>query len=96
MLTFLLTCSFVYWHVFGDLTETVVEIFIDIPLAFSTDVCLTVAIGMIIDISMGNYASNKDENFHSIENGFGKFTRSFQLPDDIDESTDVVLESSPV
>ena len=30
--------------------------------------------------------TNKDENFHSIENGFGKFTRSFQLPDDIDES----------
>ena len=30
--------------------------------------------------------NNKDENFHSIENGFGKFTRSFQLPDDIDEN----------
>ena len=30
--------------------------------------------------------TNKDENFHSIKNGFGKFTRSFQLPDDIDES----------
>ena len=29
---------------------------------------------------------NKNENFHSIENGFGKFSRSFQLPDDIDEN----------
>ena len=29
---------------------------------------------------------NKKENFHSIENGFGKFNRSFQLPDNIDES----------
>jgi len=30
--------------------------------------------------------NNKNENFHSIENGFGKFSRSFQLPDDIDEN----------
>ena len=29
--------------------------------------------------------NNKDENFHSIENGFGKFSRSFQLPDEINE-----------
>ena len=29
---------------------------------------------------------NKKENYHSIENGFGKFSRSFQLPDEIDES----------
>ena len=29
---------------------------------------------------------NKNENFHSIENGFGKFSRSFQLPDDINEN----------
>ena len=29
---------------------------------------------------------DKKESYHSIENGFGKFSRSFQLPDDIDES----------
>ena len=29
---------------------------------------------------------NDDNNFHSIENGYGKFSRSFQLPDNIDEN----------
>ena len=29
---------------------------------------------------------NNDNNFHSIENGYGKFSRSFQLPDNIDEN----------
>ena len=29
---------------------------------------------------------NERKNYHSIENGFGKFSRSFQLPDEIDES----------
>ena len=29
---------------------------------------------------------NSDNNYHSIENGYGKFSRSFQLPDNIDEN----------
>ena len=29
---------------------------------------------------------NKNENYYSIESGYGKFSRSFQLPEDIDEN----------
>jgi len=29
---------------------------------------------------------SSDNNYHSIENGYGKFSRSFQLPDNIDEN----------
>ena len=28
---------------------------------------------------------NSDKNYHSIETGYGKFSRSFQLPDEINE-----------
>jgi len=29
---------------------------------------------------------SSDNNYHSIENGYGKFSRNFQLPDNIDEN----------
>lgn len=56
-----------------------------VPGMNKSDLSIEINKGHLI-VSGERKFDNKDENFHSIENGFGKFTRSFQLPDNIDES----------
>jgi HSP20 family protein len=56
-----------------------------VPGMNKSDLSIEINKGHLI-VSGERKFDNKDENFHSIENGFGKFSRSFQLPDNIDES----------
>ena len=56
-----------------------------VPGMNKSDLSIEINKGHLI-VSGERKFDNEDENFHSIENGFGKFSRSFQLPDNIDES----------
>ena len=50
-----------------------------------SDLSIEIDKGFLTVSGERKFEDNK-ESYHSIENGFGKFSRSFQLPDDIDES----------
>jgi len=56
-----------------------------VPGMNKSDLSIEINKGHLI-VSGERKFNDKDENFHSIENGFGKFSRSFQLPDNIDEN----------
>ena len=56
-----------------------------VPGMNKSDLSIEINKGYLV-VSGERKFDNKNENFHSIENGFGKFSRSFQLPDDIDEN----------
>jgi HSP20 family protein len=57
---------------------------IAIPGLNKNDLSIEIEKGHLI-ISGERKFSNEKNNFHSIENGYGKFTRSFQLPENIIE-----------
>ena len=50
-----------------------------VPGMNKSDLSIEINKGHLI-VSGERKFNDKDENFHSIENGFGKFSRSFQLP----------------
>ena len=64
--------------------EDKIGIIAEIPGLNKNDLSIEIEKGHLI-ISGERKFSNEKNNFHSIENGYGKFTRSFQLPENIIE-----------
>ena len=77
------------WRPSADISETDDEYLIkaDLPAVKREDVDLTVQNGVITLSGERKYAtSDKSEKAHRIEKFYGRFTRSFTLPDDVDVS----------
>jgi HSP20 family protein len=70
-----------------DISETdkVFNFEFAVPGINKTDLSIEIKNGYLT-VSGERRINNNDNNFHSIENGYGKFSRSFQLPDNIDEN----------
>ena len=70
-----------------DISETdkVFNFEFAVPGINKTDLSIEIKNGYLT-VSGERKINNNDNNFHSIENGYGKFSRSFQLPDNIDEN----------
>lgn len=82
------------WRPAADISETKTEYLIkaDLPDVAREDIELTVENGMITLSGERRYEkSEDDETAHRIEKFYGKFVRSFSLPDDVDTS-DITAE----
>ncbi|RNC84728.1 MAG: Hsp20/alpha crystallin family protein [Balneola sp.] len=69
-------------------TETLFEVSVVLPGLKKEDISVDLEKGKLT-ISGERKFENKDEgkNFHRVETQYGKFSRSFYLPDSIDESS---------
>jgi len=79
----------VEWAPSADISETDKEYLIRaaLPAVKKEDVKVTVDDGMItIDGERKQQTEDKNEKVHRVESFYGHFTRSFSLPDSIDES----------
>ena len=75
------------WRPSADISETDDEYLIkaDLPAVKKEDVSLTVHNGVITLSGERKYETrDKSEKAHRIEKFYGRFTRSFTLPDDVD------------
>ena len=76
------------WSPSADISETDKEYLIraELPAVKKEDVKVTVDGGMItIEGERKQKKEDKDEKYHRVESFYGSFTRSFSLPDGIDE-----------
>lgn len=79
----------VEWAPSADISETDKEYLIraELPAVKKEDVRVTVDDGMItIEGERKQQKEDKNEKMHRIESFYGHFTRSFSLPDSVDES----------
>jgi HSP20 family protein len=77
------------WAPRVDISETAKEfnIKVEIPEVKKDDVKVTVENGVLtIRGERKQEKEEKDEKFHRIERSYGSFTRSFTLPDNVNES----------
>ena len=74
-------------------TDTSFDFNIAIPGLNKNDLSIEIEKGHLI-ISGERKISNEKNNFHSIENGYGKFTRSFQLPENIIEEKITAIQKN--
>jgi len=79
--------------------ESAYHIEVDLPGVKKEDISVSVEDGKLIISGQRAYKDEvKEENYYKVESRFGKFTRSFALPDEADieqihaSSTDGVLE----
>lgn len=82
--------SAVEWSPSADISETDKEYLIraELPAVKKEDVKVTVENGMIsIEGERKQRKEEKNEKIHRVESFYGTFSRSFALPDDVDEST---------
>lgn len=78
------------WAPSADISETDKEYLIraDLPAVKKEDVKVTVADGIItIEGERKQTKEDKGEKAHRVESFYGHFTRSFSLPDSVDENT---------
>jgi HSP20 family protein len=85
------------WSPSADISETDKEylIRVELPAVKKEDVKVTVDGGMLtIEGERKQQTEEKGEKFHQVETFYGSFTRSFALPDDInDRDTEVEAEA---
>ena len=77
------------WAPSADISETEKEYLIraELPAVKKEDVKVTVDDGMItIEGERKQQKEDKNEKMHRVESFYGHFTRSFSLPDSVDES----------
>jgi HSP20 family protein len=77
------------WAPSADISETDKEYLIraELPAVKKEDVKVTVDDGMItIEGERKQQKEDKNEKMHRVESFYGHFTRSFSLPDSVDES----------
>ena len=80
----------VEWAPSADISETDKEYLIraSLPAVKKEDVNVTVDDGVItIEGERKQQTEEKNEKMHRVESFYGRFTRSFSLPDSIDEGT---------
>jgi HSP20 family protein len=78
------------WAPSADISETEKEYLIraELPAVKKEDVKVTVGYGMItIEGERKQQKEDKSEKVHRVESFHGHFTRSFSLPDSVDENT---------
>ena len=78
------------WAPSADISETDKEYLIraELPAVKKEDVKVTVDSGTItIEGERKHRKEDKEEKYHRVESFYGSFSRSFSLPDDIDEKT---------
>jgi HSP20 family protein len=88
--------SAVEWSPSADISETDKEYLIraELPAVKKEDVKVTVDNGMIsIEGERKQKKEEKNEKIHRVESFYGSFSRSFSLPDDVDEGN-IKCESS--
>jgi len=76
------------WSPSADISETEKEYLVraELPAVKKEDVKVTVDGGMItIEGERKQRKEEKNERFHRVESATGSFTRSFTLPDNVDE-----------
>lgn len=76
------------WYPSADISETDKEYLVraELPAVKKEDVKVTVDAGMItIEGERKQRKEEKSEKFHRVESVTGNFTRSFTLPDNVDE-----------
>ena len=79
----------VEWSPSADISETEKEYLIraELPAVKKEDVKVTVENGMIcIEGERKQKKEEKSEKFHRVESFYGSFSRSFALPEDVDQS----------
>ncbi len=77
------------WAPSADISETEKEFLIraELPAVKKEDVKVTVAEGMItIEGERKQQKEDKGEKMHRVESFYGHFTRSFSLPESVDEN----------
>lgn len=78
------------WSPSADISETDKEYLIraELPAVRKEDVKVTVDGGMItIEGERKQRKEEKEERYHRVESFYGSFSRSFSLPDDIDDKS---------
>jgi HSP20 family protein len=79
----------IQWAPSADISETDKEYLIraELPAVKKEDVTVTVDDGMItIEGERKQQKEDKNEKMHRVESFYGHFTRSFSLPDSVDEN----------
>jgi HSP20 family protein len=77
------------WSPSADISETKKEYLIktDLPDVEKSDIQVSVNDGMLtIDGERKNRKEEEDETYHRVESFYGKFSRTFTLPDNVDEA----------
>jgi len=81
--------GFAEWSPSADISETKKEFLIkaELPGVEKSDIHVSVNNGMLtIEGEHKRHKEEDDETFHRVENFYGKFARTFPLPDNVDES----------
>jgi len=77
------------WSPSADISETKKEFLIkaELPGVEKSDIHVTVNDGALtIEGEHKRHKEEDDETYHRVENFYGKFARTFSLPDNVDES----------
>jgi len=81
--------EFAEWTPSADISETKKEFLIkaELPGVEKSDIHVSINNGMLtIEGEHKRHKEEDDETFHRVENFYGKFARTFPLPDNVDES----------